>query len=106
MKLNIHIKGGGERKKNVLPSEADCTSLLPTGLFVRTSEVISPELFSYTDTVLQGGRRCHTEEALRERFSEAEHFAADGQPHRFTPAGTLTSLGSRRACVMAQAGGR
>lgn len=44
MKLNIHIRGGGERK-NVLPLEADCMRVLPTGLFVRTSEVISAELF-------------------------------------------------------------
>lgn len=44
MKLNIHIRGGGERK-NVLPSEADCMRVVPTGLFVRTREVISPELF-------------------------------------------------------------
>lgn len=50
--------------------------------------------------MLQGSWRCCTEEALRERFAEAENFPADWQHHHVTPAGTLTSLGSMRACVM------
>lgn len=49
----------------------------------------------------QGSWRCRTEEAQRERFSEAENVPADWQHHHFTPAGPLTSLGSMRACVMA-----
>ena len=47
----------------------------------------------------------HRGSSERERFSEAENLPADWQHHHFTPAGALTSPGSRRACVTAQAEG-
>lgn len=106
MKLNIHIRlwWGKEKQKKSPPQEQTA------GEFCQLAcswELVKSSGQSYFNSLTRcskaaGGAAWRE---LQERFSGAENFPAYWQRHRVKPAGTLTTPGSVRVCVMAEAGG-
>lgn len=107
MKLNTHTRGWwGKEKKKKKSSPQEQTAWEFCQLACLWERVKSSGQ-SYFNTLAWSSKAAGgaAQRKLWERFSEAENFSADWQHHHFTPAGTLTTLGSMRTCVMAQAEG-